>query len=82
MLTSMDFSGLLKTLGIGAVPQGFRSSFRDWVTEHTDAPHAVMGGRACARRARQGGGRPTPARTSSSARRVRMEQWAEFLPGR
>ncbi len=42
MLTSMDFSGLPKTLGVGAVPHGFRSSFRDWAAERTDAPHAVM----------------------------------------
>ena len=42
MLTSMDFGGLLKTLGIGAVPHGFRSSFPDRAPERTDAPHAVM----------------------------------------
>ena len=29
-------------LGVGAVPHGFRSSFRDWAAERTDAPHAVM----------------------------------------
>ena len=29
-LMSLDFSGLLKALRIGAVPHGFRSSFRDW----------------------------------------------------
>ena len=41
-LKSFDFSGLLKELGIAAVPHGFRSSFRDWAAERTDAPHAVM----------------------------------------
>ena len=35
------FSKLLPALGIGAVPHGFRSSFRDWAAERTDAPHAV-----------------------------------------
>ena len=28
-------------LGIGAVPHGFRSSFRDWAAECTDAPREV-----------------------------------------
>lgn len=36
------FSRLLKQLGIPAVPHGFRSSFRDWAAERTNAPHAVM----------------------------------------
>ena len=27
---------------IAAVPHGFRSSFRNWAAERTDAPHAVM----------------------------------------
>ena len=33
---------LLQEHGIAAVPHGFRSSFRDWAWEETDAPHAVM----------------------------------------
>ena len=33
---------LLKSLGVDAVPHGFRSSFRDWAAEKTDAPHAVF----------------------------------------
>ena len=39
--TLKDFalSGLLRELGIPAVPHGFRSSFRDWAAERTDAPH-------------------------------------------
>ena len=31
-------SKLLRDLGIGAVPHGFRSPFRDWAAECTDAP--------------------------------------------
>ena len=42
VLPSFEFAGLLKALGIAAVPHGFRSSFRDWTAERTDAPHAVM----------------------------------------
>ena len=34
-------SKLLRELGIGAVPHGFRSSFRDWAAECTDAPREV-----------------------------------------
>ena len=32
---------LLRELEIGAVPHGFRSSFRDWTAECTDAPREV-----------------------------------------
>ena len=34
-------SKLLRDLGIEAVPYGFRSSFRDWATECSGAPHEV-----------------------------------------
>ena len=34
-------SKLVQHLGIGAVPHGFRSSFRDWAAECTDAPREV-----------------------------------------
>ena len=32
---------LLRRLDVGAVPRGFRSSFRDWAAEFTDAPREV-----------------------------------------
>ena len=35
-------SGVLQQLGIGAVPHGFRSSFRDWAAERTDHPREVI----------------------------------------
>ena len=41
-LKDMALSGLLKNLGIPAVPHGFRSSFRDWAGEETNHPHAVI----------------------------------------
>ncbi|MDE0527713.1 MAG: hypothetical protein OXH85_03350 [Truepera sp.] len=41
-MRDLAFSGLLRELGIAAVPHGLRSSFRDWAAERTDAPHAVM----------------------------------------
>ena len=41
-LKDMALSGLLKRLGIAAVPHGFRSSFRDWAAEETDHPREVV----------------------------------------
>ena len=38
---STAMSELLRALKIGAVPHGFRSSFRDWAAEETDHPHEV-----------------------------------------
>ena len=41
-LADMALSGLLKDLEIGAVPHGFRSSFRDWTAEETNHPREVV----------------------------------------
>ena len=41
-LADSVFNILLSELGVPAVPHGFRSSFRDWAEECTDAPHTVM----------------------------------------
>ena len=41
MLSDMTLSKLVKQLGIGAVPHGFRSSFRDWAAECSAAPREV-----------------------------------------
>ncbi len=41
-LSDNTISKLLRALGVDAVPHGFRCSFRDWASECTDAPHAVM----------------------------------------
>ena len=40
-LSDMTLSKLVKELGIQAVPHGFRSSFRDWAAECSDAPREV-----------------------------------------
>ena len=37
----MTLSKALKTLDIPATPHGFRSSFRDWAAECSDAPREV-----------------------------------------
>ena len=41
MLSQSGMPKLLHQLGIDAVPHGFRSSFRDWAAECTDAPREV-----------------------------------------
>ena len=41
-LSENTWSKLLKTLGVDAVPHGFRSSFRTWAAESTTASHAAM----------------------------------------
>ena len=41
VLSDSTLSKLLGELGIGAVPHGFRSSFRDWAAERIDVPREV-----------------------------------------
>lgn len=40
-MSDSTLSKLLRELGIGAVPHGFRSTFRDWCGEMTNAPREV-----------------------------------------
>ena len=79
-LKDFNFSGLLRELGIAAVPHGFRSSFRDWAAECTDAPHAVM--EAALSHVVRNKVEAAYARSDLfERRRALMEQWAEFLDG-
>ena len=75
-------SDLLRQLVIGAVPHGFRSSFRDWAAEQTSAPHAVME----AALAHKVTNRVEAAYFRSDLlekRRQLMQAWADYLaPGR
>ena len=41
-LSAVTLPRLTKDLGIAAVPHGFRSSFRDWAAEQTNAPREVV----------------------------------------
>ena len=41
VLSDSTLSKLLRELGIGTVPHGFRSSFRDWAAERADVPQEV-----------------------------------------
>ena len=81
VLSSFEFAGLLKALGIATVPHGFRSSFRDWAAERTDAPHAVMEA-ALAHVVRNKVEAAYARSDLFERRRVLMEQWAEYLAGR
>ena len=77
-LSDMTHLKLLRTLDIDAVPHGFRSSFRDWAAECTDAPHAVME----AALAHVVGNSTEAAYFRSDlfeGRRTLMAQWAEYL---
>ena len=77
-LLDLDLSGLLRELGVPAVPHGFRSSFRDWAAECTDAPHAVM--EAVLSHLVRNKVEAAYARSDLfERRRILMEQWAEFL---
>ena len=77
----IDASVLSKTLtrlGIDAVPHGFRSSFRDWASERTDHPRAVVEA-ALAHTVRD----QTEAAYARSdlfeRRRHLMDDWADYL---
>ncbi len=71
-------SKLVQQLGIGAVPHGFRSSFRDWAAECTDTPREV-----CELALAHVNTNAVEAAYRRSdlfeRRRELMEQWAAFL---
>jgi len=70
----------LRSLKIGAVPHGFRSSFRDWAAERTEVPREVCE-LALAHVNRD---RLEAAYRRSDLferRRALMEQWSAFLAG-
>ena len=71
-------SKLLRENGVAAVPHGFRSSFRDWAAERTDAPRAVM--EAALAHANPNKAEAAYARTDLfERRRLLMQQWADYL---
>lgn len=41
MLSDMSISAVMRRMSQTAVPHGFRSTFRDWVSEHTDFPGEI-----------------------------------------
>ena len=72
------FGRLLRDCGVEAVPHGFRSSFRDWASECTDAPRAVM--EAALAHAVRNQAEAAYARSDLFARRRElMDAWAVYV---
>ena len=71
---------MVRKLGIGAVPHGFRSSFRDWAAERSDAPREVC--ELALAHVNTNAIEAAYRRTDMlERRRALMEQWATFLAG-
>ena len=79
-MSDATLSKLLRDHAIDAVPHGFRSSFRDWAAETTDAPHAVQ--EAALAHAVPSTVERAYVRTDFfDRRRALMEKWATFITG-
>ena len=81
-LSDMAMTKLLRDVGLAdrATVHGFRSSFRDWASECTDAPHAVM--ELCLAHAVGDSTERAYARSDLLAkRRALMQRWADFVAG-
>ncbi len=77
-LSDNTISKLLRDLRIAAVPHGFRSSFRDWAAECTNAPREVM--EAALAHIIKDKAEAAYARSDLFDRRRRlMNQWADYL---
>ena len=79
-LSNTTFAKLMRSLKLGAVPHGFRSSFRDWAAEHTSASHEVM--EAALAHVVSNKVVAAYARTDLfERRRALMDRWAQYLEG-
>ncbi len=77
-LSEVAISALVRQLKIGAVPHGFRSSFRDWAAECSDAPREVC--ELALAHVNTNAIEAAYRRTDLfERRRALMEQWAGFL---
>ena len=72
------FARLMTRLDIAAHPHGFRSSFRDWAAETTDASPAVMEA-ALAHEAKNKTEGAYARSDLFERRRTLMQQWADYL---
>ena len=77
-MSNMTLSKLIKELGIPAVPHGFRSSFRDWGSEQTDTPRAVLEA-ALAHRLGDLAEQAYARSDLFEKRRTLMQAWANYL---
>ena len=81
-LSDMTLTKLMRTTGLAekTTVHGFRSSFRDWAGECTNAAHAVM--ELCLAHAVGSAVEQAYARSDLLAKRRRlMEQWAAYITG-
>ena len=80
LLSKLAIAKLVRDLGISAVPHGFRSSFRDWAAECSDAPREVC--ELALAHVNTNAIEAAYRRTDLfERRRDLMEQWAAFLAG-
>ena len=79
-LSDMTLSKLMRALGLDGVPHGFRSSFRDWAAECTNAPREVMEA-ALAHTVRDKVEAAYNRTDLFERRRTLMDQWASYLDG-
>ena len=79
-LSDMTLSKLMGDLGLNGVPHGFRSSFRDWASELTNAPRDVMEA-ALAHTVRDKVEAAYNRTDLFDRRRALMDQWASYLDG-
>ena len=77
-LSELSIAKMVRDLRIGAVPHGFRSSFRDWAAECSDAPREVC--ELALAHVNTNSIEAAYRRTDLfERRRALMEQWASFL---
>ncbi len=80
IISDATFPKLMREHGIDAVPHGFRSTFRDWAAETTDAPHAVMEA-ALAHKIPRAVEAAYARSDLLDRRRDLMDEWAAFATG-
>ena len=81
-LSDMTLTKLLRDCGLAdrATIHGFRSAFRDWASEHTNAPHAVME-RALAHAVADAVEAAYSRSDLLERRRALMAEWSRFATG-
>ncbi len=80
-MTDSTLSKLARENDIGAVPHGFRSSFRDWAAEKTSVPREIAEHALCHI---EGSAAEIAYRRTDyfDKRRDLMQQWANFVTGK
>ncbi len=77
-LTDSTVSKMVRENGVGCVPHGMRSSFRDWAAECSDAPREIA--EHCLAHVEGSASELAYRRTDYfERRRILMEQWSDFI---